>query len=262
MSIRLKLTKVNTFDLMAISKMNKAQLMEALIEEQQVVSSHDSVVELRAQLYKLRKDKATDTDPLGIKGIASMTKHQLIERGTELGLTFSPTDRNADMVRAIKRKAALAAPAKGTDVFGIEPHCGRQYRDLRQNFPEYCNSLMAKRPFSESTHWEIVRFGRYMERSLSPEPTRISISTPKTRIKKEESQEAEIKKLKEEIEDLKSIVKKRDPPADGAKMEGDPEVILKLMERVVKLEEKSEKSTQEESYSSQSQPTGRATPRR
>jgi hypothetical protein len=189
----------------SVSEMKKIELQQELDEWEVVYSSTDTVKELRSTLTKTRKDKVltkspTETDPTS--GLANLKKPELVQKCKELHIALTGNETCASMITMVKNHYALTSEPNGNDVYNIGRYQGMTYRQIRTQYLEYSEWVKTTlRESGDSCHWELKRFGRYLNRALSPEPIPL---TPM--VKKEKTTnptlKVEVQELKDQIKDL------------------------------------------------------------
>ena len=146
-----------------------------------------------------------DAVPAELKGISSMNKKQLTEKAERLGINYNSNTTVAVLIARIKEHVYLSIPPMGNDTLEISKHAGLMYRTIRTQQPSFCKWV--KDTLQENpgdTHWELRRFGMYLDRDLSPavEPTVQSPVTPRTRGRKSSVQEGEIKEIRSQVREI------------------------------------------------------------
>jgi hypothetical protein len=188
-----------------VSNMKKNELQQELDEWEVIYSSTDTVKELRSILTKTRQDKVltkspTETDP--IAGLASLKRTELVQKCKELTITLTGNETCGSMITLIKKHFALTSEPNGNDVYNIGRYQGMTYRQIRTQYLEYSEWVKTTlRESGDSCHWELKRFGRYLNRALSPEPTPLTPMVKKERTTNP-TLKVEIQELKEQVKDL------------------------------------------------------------
>jgi hypothetical protein len=249
-----------------ISTMRKEELQEELDSRSIIYSSRDTVEELRAAVTHARKSLPGSEKKDDPQRLTTLKREDLMKKCQDLGIQITPHTLRGEMIYRIKKHIALTSEVKGSDTYNIGQHQGLMYRTIRTQHSDYCEWVKETVKESQgSCHWELERFARYLNRSLSPAPTGREAEPKTSRVKKEQNPTT-----KQELDELRGLVRnldervrssnKRESQATSSSSmaidsSGIPpeslETILKtIMQRLESLEMKETKTEQsEESWS-------------
>ena len=159
-------------DVKNIGKMTKKEVIRLLEElTQEEVLSDYSAVELKDELRRLCK-LHKEQSPL-LKGLCSLKKKDLIDRGLQIGLTFSDHETRPVMMKKIRERVFLDRKAMPTDCVMIGKHKNHAYSQVwltdRTDCEWVIKEIESKRPDDGEPSPFLSRFYQWLKTAPATE---------------------------------------------------------------------------------------------
>ena len=140
----------------AISKMNKAQLLEECNRLGLVVHHKWTCEELKATIMEHRMNDPTAQRESALKSVSGMTLAELRTKADELGVMYTSKTTKGNLIRLIRD--AVSTP--GSELMKIGKYRGFEFQEIPRQY-----GMWAAREIrmSANPHVELVRFAKWWE---------------------------------------------------------------------------------------------------